>query len=290
MRLEAESRAIREAFPAEYAELAALITEFGGATGLMVVLALLYWFTRRRETALVVSYAFAGLAVLLLVKSVLAMPRPPEEVYLVPHDDDPHGFPSGHAFSATVVYTGLLVTFDRLRDRLAVASAATAIVLVALSRVVLGYHYLADVLVGAAFGLVFLGAIHRLADGRPHRGFAIAAVAAVPMILVTGVTGETLLGLGGSVGGFVASLRLDAIPELRSRIEGAVIALFGGSVVVGAMTLESVLLGLSPVALSIAAVLVVDAGMVAVLLLAPAVVGRLESDVLEAKPPGASGS
>lgn len=284
MRLEAESRLIREAYPGEYAELAAAVTELGGATVLMVALALLYWLTRRRETALVVSYAFAGLSVLLLVKYVLAMPRPPAEVHLVPHSDDPHGFPSGHAFSATLVYGGLLVTFDRLRDRVAVVSAAALILVVSLSRVVLGYHYLGDVIVGAVFGLAFLATIHRIVDGRPHRGFAVAAVAAVPMVLVVGPTGDALLGLGGSVGGVLGSLRIDSLPELRSRLEGALLAIAGVTVVFAIRTFKSTLWSLSPEILSLASVTAANAVLVAALLLVPAAVGRIESDVLEIDP------
>ncbi|WP_247002087.1 phosphatase PAP2 family protein [Halosolutus gelatinilyticus] len=275
MRFESESAGIWEAFPDAYAGVAAVVTEFGGPTALMFVLALLYWLTRRRETALVISYAVAGVSFILLLKLVIGLPRPPEEVFLVPNDDDPYGFPSGHAFAATLVYGGLLLTFDRYRDPLAIGAATSAVVLVSLSRVVLGVHYLGDVIAGAIVGLAFLVAVHAIVAGDPRRGFALGGAIAVPAVLVTGGESDVLIALGGSVGGLLASTRLGSLPDLRSRLEGALLVVVGiGAIVVG-VVLESLAAAIASTLVAAIALTAVNAGLFVAILLAPAVVGRV---------------
>lgn len=276
MRLTDESALVREAYPERYAEVAVFVTELGGSAGIVLVIAVLYWLTRRRESALVASYAVAGISAVILVKSLLGMPRPPEEVFIAEMVDDPYGFPSGHAFMAVTVYGGLLVTFDRVRDRLAAAGVATLVVAISLSRIVLGFHYLGDVVVGAAMGLAFLLAIHRLVGGEPWRGFALGGLVALPAVSVSGADPYALVGFGAAVGGLVGSLWLEDVPDLRSRIEGAVLSVGGIGFLVAVRSLEAALADLTAVA-----TVALHAVLVAGVLLGPAALGSLEADVLE---------
>lgn len=274
MRLPEESARLRELYPDAYAELAVFVTELGGATGLFLVLSLLYWLTRRRESALVASYAVVGIGFVVLVKSLLGMPRPPEEVHLIAHGDDPYGFPSGHAFMAVVVYGGALVTFDRLREPLAVAGVTALIVAISLSRIVLGVHYLGDVLVGLLLGVVFLAAIHRLVDD-PGRGFVLGGVVAVPAIVLSNAEPYTLVALGAAIGGAFASLRLESMPSLRSPTEGAFLSVVGLGYLVAIGTLESIMAAVTP-----AMIVPVNAVLVAGILLAPEAIGEVEAGPL----------
>jgi hypothetical protein len=169
---------------------------------------------------------------IVLVKSAFALPRPPadgavEVAALVELTDSEYGFPSGHAFMATLVYGGLLVVFDRLRDPLTVGGVVTAILAISLSRVFLRVHYLGDIVVGAALGVGVLAVIHRVVDETPQRGFALATVIAVPALLVSGFAELALVGLGASLGGVVATTQLDSIPALRTRLEGGAVCLCG---------------------------------------------------------------
>ncbi|MFC4543370.1 phosphatase PAP2 family protein [Halosolutus amylolyticus] len=282
MRLEEASAAIREAFPEAWVDLAVAITEFGGAAVLMIVLAVLYWLTRRREAALVVSYAVAGVGFILVLKTLIGLPRPPEDVYLIAYDGDPYGFPSGHAFAASLVYGGLLLAFDRYRDPVAIAATGVVIALVSLSRVVLGLHYLGDVIVGALVGLGFLLAVHAVVDGEPRRGFALGAVLGVPAVLVTGGDPDALVALGGSLGGVLASTRLGSLPDLRSRLEGGVLVAVGGTAIGAGVALESIVGSLLSNLLAPAAIVAVNAALFVAILLAPAAVGRLAIGPLDA--------
>jgi len=84
-----------------------------------------------------------------------------------PHFDDPlvtlgtYSFPSGHTAAATIFYGTLaafLVTrYRNPRIRVGIVAAAVAmIVLVALSRMYLGAHYLSDVTAAAASSTAWL--------------------------------------------------------------------------------------------------------------------------------------
>ena len=72
-------------------------------------------------------------------------------------------FPSGHAQSAVVAWTLLLLVFlPRLRPpwrRVAVAVAVLMVLAVGLSRVSLGVHYVSDVLAGYALGGAWVAAM-----------------------------------------------------------------------------------------------------------------------------------
>ena len=75
---------------------------------------------------------------------------------------DTYSFPSGHAAGSAAVYAAfayLLVRSAPLRWRLLTGAATgTLIVLVGVSRLVLGAHYLSDVLAGTALGLAWWAA------------------------------------------------------------------------------------------------------------------------------------
>jgi undecaprenyl-diphosphatase len=75
-----------------------------------------------------------------------------------------YAFPSGHAFTATTTWGALAVVAwslapDRRRGGLAVVGATAAVAIVASSRVVLGVHYMLDVLAGISGGVAVLAAL-----------------------------------------------------------------------------------------------------------------------------------
>jgi diacylglycerol kinase family enzyme/membrane-associated phospholipid phosphatase len=114
----------------------------------------------RREYRLAAWVAASGLIVLLvnpLLKQAFDRPRPS-----VPVSSWWQGgtlsFPSGHAAGAGLLATvavllTIAATMRGLRRRLLVAAWVSLAILIAASRVVLGVHYLSDVLAGLAFGM-----------------------------------------------------------------------------------------------------------------------------------------
>ncbi|MFB6308843.1 MAG: phosphatase PAP2 family protein [Haloarculaceae archaeon] len=268
LRLESVSRAIREGIPPELLPVFGAVTALGGATFLLVALSLAYWLDDRRAIATVVSYAFLALALVVVLKTAIGLPRPPESVRVVA-TSDPYGFPSGHAVAAVVVYGGLALAHDRFdaTDPATLAAVGVIVALVALSRVALGVHYLGDVIAGTVLGAALLVALWRLVGREPARAFALAAVVSVPALLLTNLGSEAVLAFGGSLGGAAGSLRIDSVPSPRSYAESGTLVLVG---VPGAFALDTL-------GESVAAVfsVVVYAVLVAGILLLPALVGRV---------------
>jgi undecaprenyl-diphosphatase len=137
----------------------------------------IYTWTRHahRLTLFLIATTLGGSVVSTGVKIFVNRPRP--------HVDHPlahaigKSFPSGHALSSTVVYGAMLLTFlpvlsPRFRHA-AVAFVVALILAVGTSRLMLGVHFVTDVLAGYILGLAWLiGAtaafeIWRVERGRP---------------------------------------------------------------------------------------------------------------------------
>lgn len=210
----------------------AFVTLLGDAWFVLVGLMGLYWIGPRyvdnaREVAVVcLGFATLGLAAVLALKSATAIPRPavtPVDPAGLPTvlssivageiQSDGFTFPSGHATAATVVYGGLALLLTVGRKRLRYLLAASMIVLISLSRVVLEVHYLRDVVAGIVLGslLIALGvAVGR--DGEqfhPDRVFALGGVASAVGLVVAfqgGHAAEVLqgaIGIGTAIGGIL---------------------------------------------------------------------------------------
>lgn len=223
------------ALPESVVAVAALLTQLGDVWFLYLGLALLYWFgddrlaaNPRRVGATLIAVGLTALAVSTALKSIFLLPRPPgaavatfpmwlpevlRPAYANAATGESFGFPSGHAIGATMVYGGLaafLDVWDR-RTRRLVAGGVVAVV--SLTRVVLGVHYLVDVVVGIAAGLVALAVLQRVARSgfrpRPDRVFfaaTVAGVAAAVVALATGLDNEVLdaaIAAGGAFGGYL---------------------------------------------------------------------------------------
>jgi undecaprenyl-diphosphatase len=139
------------------------VTHWNGIAGSSVMGALLaMWFWRRRAYDWLIVCLVAvpgGMLLNAALKHAFRRARP--------SFDDPllslvtYSFPSGHTAAATVFY-GLLACYLVRRAHawparvLAVIGAVAMVMLVALSRMYLGVHYLSDVLAAAAEGAAWL--------------------------------------------------------------------------------------------------------------------------------------
>ncbi|HJR89404.1 MAG TPA: phosphatase PAP2 family protein [Aeromicrobium sp.] len=127
-----------------------------------VILALIAALTAMRREYRLAAWAVAsGLVVLAvnpLLKQAFGRPRPEWSTDSWWQSGE-LSFPSGHAASAGVLATVAILltiaaTMRGLRRRLLIAGWLSLAILVAASRVVLGVHYVSDVLAGLAFGMV----------------------------------------------------------------------------------------------------------------------------------------
>mgnify|MGYP000294848047 CR=1 FL=1 len=210
--------------------LVVALTHLGDPLVVLVALVAVYWLGPRtglltsRSAAALLAAGFATLALALLLKGAVGLPRPPTEFHRIPEDG--RGFPSGHATAAATLYGGLAMVADRWTARRRAGIAAALIGLVALTRLALGVHYLVDVVVGAAVGLAAVAAVVWVARPDPARGFAVATAVGIGAVAVTGVTTETTMATAGAAGATVAWVVLEdldaATPSLSVVAAGGV--------------------------------------------------------------------
>lgn len=205
--------------------LFALVTQLGNPWFLIAVGSGLYLagapaVPDRRRAAFVLALALGVVALAGVLKGYFALPRPPvraplpgigvvpkvfHPLYLDVVIADGFAFPSGHALGTAAVWGGIALVsrVSTLTRRLLAAALVTG--LVALSRLVLGVHYLADVLAGTVAGAAFLLVVYRLAarGERPERAFAIAVGLAVLSAVVGDATVRTAATLGATASGLV---------------------------------------------------------------------------------------
>lgn len=133
------------------------------------------WRRRRAAVGLWAAAALGGFLLTQGLKTLIGRMRPQYAEAFLPKDDS---FPSGHV-SMTVVFLGLGLYLYFQRERswaqqtAAIGLAAVYAMLMGLSRLLLGNHYLSDVLGGYLTGLSWLAlcvAWAELRRGRRRRG------------------------------------------------------------------------------------------------------------------------
>ncbi|MDS0282824.1 phosphatase PAP2 family protein [Haloarcula onubensis] len=255
----------------------AVLTQLGDFWFVATVSLLTYWLASaapvlgdgltRERAAMVLALLAAAVAVAVSLKVVFAFPRPPNPDIVAAADGLPwpvgafyesvvtgrgYGFPSGHATTTVLVWGGFAwaLRIGRRRQRYAVAGAV--VVVVSLSRLVLGVHYLADVVAGAAIAAAVLwAAVTKL--GTPERVFAFAALVALGGVVAGGVTRDTAAALGLAVGGLAAWTALDEVPEPTRR--GSAVTAVLGAASLGSLAGAVVLLQRPPAGAGVAAAL-----------------------------------
>jgi len=145
-----------------------------------------------------------------LIKDITLLERPPIEG--VEHPPGSYAFPSGHTLTAVTVWGYLAVRIQKTSFWI---WAFIAIIMIAFSRLVLGYHFLGDVLGGLAFGLPFLLFFIWLSARAYENGWVdrfsvpvlLVASIAIPVLLVVVLPGADppkILGyLGGASFGYI---------------------------------------------------------------------------------------
>lgn len=124
----------------------------------LIILVALFLAVQRHWRTLLYWLAAAGFALLAstMLKHGLQISRPPHNV----PDLGPYSFPSGHTMRAVVLFGFLAVVIARsMRENwrwLPYSMAGLAIILVGLSRLYLGVHWLSDILGSITLGMVWV--------------------------------------------------------------------------------------------------------------------------------------
>lgn len=143
-------------------------THLGGKIGMPIlatvaVFALAWWWRTRTPIVLMIVATVGSLVMTTRGKVLTARARPPFDQAVPPLESSP-SFPSGHTLNAVVVasvlaYLALLYVRSRMGRVVTTVALVCFCVLMGLSRVYLGHHWLTDVLAGAAAGLAWALAV-----------------------------------------------------------------------------------------------------------------------------------
>ncbi len=189
-----------------------VVTNLGDEPAYVALATLIYVGVSRElgVTALLALISTAWLNV--LVKNVLALPRPPRELWKV--EASGYGFPSGHTQTSTTFWLSVGL---KLRDAYVLALGLAVALLVGASRVELGVHYPHDVVGGFLLGAAVAWLAVRAVGARGLRGArssaALAAYGFLISLLYLAYPEPTFTKMGG------VSLGLSAYPLLRDKLD-----------------------------------------------------------------------
>lgn len=143
------------------------VTLVSGPYVLPVIVALVCvaWGLVRREwwrPLLLVGAMVGSTALSFSIKGLVARPRPPLDTMLVPGAETTASFPSGHTIGAAtmLLVAGYLVVSRHPSGRRLLwwsVAAVIGVLVVGVSRLYLGYHFLTDVLAAVALAVAILG-------------------------------------------------------------------------------------------------------------------------------------
>ncbi|MFB6113443.1 MAG: phosphatase PAP2 family protein [Halodesulfurarchaeum sp.] len=128
----------------------------------------------RREAWRLLAVVALAIGIASFLKSLLALPRPPSSLWRI--EEAGFGFPSGHALVTTATTVAFARFFRPTTGKRGYVLAGGCTVVIAATRVLLGVHYLVDVLAGMAIGLAVVWIGIRASDRSLATSFAIALV------------------------------------------------------------------------------------------------------------------
>lgn len=167
--------------------LMVLFTSLGDVTFYMIVIPILYWCVNRRWGHQLGFVLLGSMWLNGFLKEYFALPRPSlaQGVNVMVHESS-YGFPSGHTQGAVTLWGFLAVRSRTDRFRF---FCMIVIAMIALSRLYLGAHYLADVvggfIIGTAVLVVFLLGFTRQWGTYLPKWLKLSLYITVPLLLIS---------------------------------------------------------------------------------------------------------
>lgn len=202
------------------ADLFRAVSVLGSTWGIILASGLAFWLWGRHALYGVLLLAAVEAVVKAVLAGSLALPRPEAaEVIKYERVVGTSSFPSGHVSTATALWSYL-----GFRDHLPLAAGIGVGVLVGLTRLYLGVHWVSDVVAALVVGVALAWAaarfgapVVRAVDGWPAFAWAVGGV-----VVFAATVAASLLWLGGSsldwrAAGFVAGVGV-ALPLERAEV------------------------------------------------------------------------
>jgi len=201
-------------------QAAVLITDLGSHYAYMVILLFIYWCVDRQVGRRLISVVLASFWFNGMIKEYLIMPRPDPNVVRHLVTEPSPGFPSGHAQGAMTMWGSMAVAFRR---RWLTVLCAALILLVGMSRLYVGVHFLGDVLGGWLFGLVFVAGyewmVRRGVGSRLSVRMKMLLLFVIPLLLLPLYQTSTAeLILGFAIGFLTSDILAGHVAPFRGRV------------------------------------------------------------------------
>lgn len=186
-----------------------LMSFLGEEQAFLLILPALLWCYRKREALYAVTALLLGSYLTFVLKDLFAMPRPfqvaPDQVrVLLPGGEAlGYGLPSGHALNAAALWGTLAGMIGRPPFTLFTIGL---VLLIGLSRIVLGVHFIHDVLAGWAIGALVALLMARIIPplvprlGASRKQGVLLATGGVLLLFLAHGTRETAVPLGAWLG------------------------------------------------------------------------------------------
>ncbi len=136
-----------------------MITELGSELFFIGLVLSGFWAFKKRETIITGFVLITSLIINYWLKVIIANPRPDASYGYQGYSDVNYSTPSGHAQNSTSLFGWIGL---KVKKFYAIIIAAVLATLIGISRVVLGVHYLEDVLLGWGIGILIIVSIHFL--------------------------------------------------------------------------------------------------------------------------------
>jgi len=131
------------------------ITFLGDPIVYIVILAVGFWIYKKKEAIIAMYVLLTSVFLNFFLKILIQKPRPTESIRII--EEDGYSTPSGHAQNSTAVYGWIILYFKKIWLYIV---TPILVLLICLSRVVLGVHYIGDVIIGFLVGAVILVALY----------------------------------------------------------------------------------------------------------------------------------
>jgi len=238
-----------------------VITELGSDYFYVALIIIGFWAVDKRASKLTAFVLIVSVVSNYWLKIIFRNPRPPSTNWLPRAHASNYSLPSGHAQNSMTLWGWLGI---KIKIWWIGALSAALIVLIGLSRIYIGVHWLGDVLLGWAVGLLLLIMLWRLEQ--PARSilskynlnmlyFGFVVFGLVAMILTELLSPVTIVGLEdnfGANGGLIIGLGIglalegryvnfEVAPKYREKRRAAL------RVIIGLILVFTIMLGLSPI-------------------------------------------
>lgn len=127
------------------------ITELGSETFYVALILIGFWAFKKKESILTAYVLLTSVVLNYFLKLAIAIERPPESYWYEGIEASNYSTPSGHSQNSATLFGWFAA---KIKTWWILIISMTMIILIGLSRVYLGVHYLGDVLLGWGIGIL----------------------------------------------------------------------------------------------------------------------------------------